>query len=187
MGRMLEGKELNKDEASGLLHVILDYAHALTLLDKYDHHQLEVANTTSPDKFVMTYEKARDAIGKLGEQSGVAADLFGKEKDDSFKSTLGALYQTFGGKSLYPSIEEKASHLLYFAIKNHSFLDGNKRIGAFLFLWFLDANGILYDKNGRKRIGDNALVALSLMIAESHPRDKETIIKVIINLINRDN
>jgi len=187
MGRILGGRELNKDEASGLLHVILDYTHALTLLDKYDHQQLEVTNTTSPDQFTMTYERACDAISKLGEQSGMATGLFGQEKDNSFKSTMGALYQTFGGKPLYPSIEEKAAHLLYFVIKNHSFLDGNKRIGAFLFLWFLDANGILYDKSGRKRIGDNALVALSLMIAESNPKDKETIAKVIINLINRDN
>jgi len=190
LGRIIEGRELKRDEAEGLLNVITDYSYALSLLDQYDHQQLKIRHTTEKEHFVINYEAARKAIDKLGEQSrrkGQPAGLFGREKDESFKSSIGAIYQTFGGKELYHSIEEKAAHLLYFVVKNHSFIDGNKRIGAFLFIWFLDANEILYTKEGRKRIGDNALVALTLMIAESKPRDKDIIIKVIVNLINRDN
>ena len=190
LGRIIEGRELKRDEAEGLLHVITDYSYALSLLDQYDHQQLKIRHTTEKEHFVINYEAARKAIDKLGDQSrrkGQPAGLFGREKDESFKSSIGAIYQTFGGKELYHSIEEKAAHLLYFVVKNHSFIDGNKRIGAFLFIWFLDTNGILYTKDGRKRIGDNALVALTLMIAESKPRDKDIIIKVIVNLINKDN
>lgn len=188
--RVMEGRELARDEATGLLQVITDYSYALSLLDQYDHQQLKIRRTTKKIPFALTYEAARRAIDKLGEQSrkkGQSVALFGREKDQSFQGSLGAIYQTFGGKDLYPSIEEKAAHLLYFVIKNHSFIDGNKRIGAFLFLWFLDAGGILYAGDGRKRIGDNALVALTLMIAESRSGDKDIIIKIIVNLINRDN
>ena len=188
--RVMEGRELARDEATGLLQVITDYSYALSLLDQYDHQQLKIRRTTKKIPFALTYEAARRAIDKLGEQSrkkGQSVALFGREKDQSFQGSLGAIYQTFGGKDLYPSIEEKAAHLLYFVIKNHSFIDGNKRIGAFLFLWFLDAGGILYADDGRKRIGDNALVALTLMIAESRSGDKDIIIKIIVNLINRDN
>jgi prophage maintenance system killer protein len=190
MRRVIAGRALAGDEASGLLHVITDYSHALTLLDQYDRQQLEIKNTTKKKRFVITYEAARRAINKLGEQSrkkGQPNGLFGKEKDKSFRSSLGAIYQTFDGKEVYLSVEEKAAHLLYFVVKNHSFVDGNKRIGAFLFIWFLDAHGILYGRDGHKRIGDNALVALTLMIAESRPQDKDIIIKVIVNLINKDN
>jgi prophage maintenance system killer protein len=188
--RVMEGRELARDEATGLLQVITDYSYALSLLDQYDHQKLIIRHTTKNIPFVLTYEAARRAIDKLGEQSGKKGQsvaLFGREKDQSFKSSLGAIYQTFGGKEVYPSIEEKAAHLLYFVIKNHSFIDGNKRIGAFLFIWFLDVAGILYAGDGRKRIGDNALVALTLMIAESRSEDKDIITKVIVNLINRDN
>ncbi len=190
MQRVMEGRELARDEATGLLQVITDYSYALSLLDQYDHQQLKIRHTTKKIPFVLTYKAARRAIDKLGEQSrkkGQPVALFGREKDQSFKGSLGAIYQTFEGKEVYASIEEKAAHLLYFVIKNHSFIDGNKRIGAFLFLWFLDTGGILYAGNGHKRIGDNALVALTLMIAESRPEDKDIIIKVIVNLINRDN
>jgi prophage maintenance system killer protein len=190
MQRVMEGRELARDEATGLLQVITDYSYALSLLDQYDHQQLKIRRTTKKIPFALTYEAARRAIDKLGEQSrkkGQSMALFGREKDQSFQGSLGAIYQTFGGKDVYPSIEEKAAHLLYFVIKNHSFIDGNKRIGAFLFLWFLDASGILYTGDGRKRIGDNTLVALTLMIAESRPEDKDIITKVIVNLINRDN
>ncbi|OPY89674.1 MAG: Fic/DOC family protein [Syntrophus sp. PtaU1.Bin208] len=190
MQQVMEGRELVRDEATGLLQVIVDYSYALSLLDQYDHQQLKIGNTTKKIPFVLTYETARRAIDKLGEQSkkeGQPIALFGREKDQSFKGSLGAIYQTFDGKEVYPSIEEKAAHLLYFVIKNHAFIDGNKRIGAFLFVWFLDANGILYTDDGRKRIGDNALVALTLMIAESCPEDKDIMTKVIVNLINRDN
>ena len=190
MQRVMEGRELARDEATGLLQVITDYSYALSLLDQYDHQQLKIRRITKKIHFALTYEAARRAIDQLGEQSrkkGRPSGLFGREKDQSFKGSLGAIYQTYDGKEVYPSIEEKAAHLLYFVVKNHSFIDGNKCIGAFLFIWFLDASGILYAGDGRKRIGDNTLVALTLMIAESRPEDKEIIIKVIVNLINRDN
>ena len=190
MGRVIQGRELAQEEATGLLNVITDYSYALSLLDQYDHQELKIRKTTRRKQFVITYEEARKAVDTLGERSrkkGQPVGLFGKEKDKSFRSSLGAIHQTFGGKELYPSIEEKGAHLLYFVVKNHSFVDGNKRIGAFLFVWFLDINGILYMKDGRKRIGDNALVALTLMIAESRPKDKDIITKVIVNLINKDN
>jgi prophage maintenance system killer protein len=188
--RVMEGRELARDEATGLLQVITDYSYALSLLDQYDHQKLKIRRTTKKSPFALTYEAARRAINKLGEQSrkkGQSVALFGREKDQSFQGSIGAIYQTFDGKEVYPSIEEKAAHLLYFVVKNHSFIDGNKRIGAFLFIWFLDTSGILYAGDGRKRIGDNALVALTLMIAESRPEDKDIITKVIVNLINRDN
>jgi len=188
--RVMAGRELARDEATGLLQVIMDYSYALSLLDQYDYQQLKIHRTTKRTPFVLTYEAARSAIDQLGKQSYKRAKpsaLFGREKDQSFKGTLGAIYQTFDGKEVYPSIEEKAAHLLYFVVKNHSFIDGNKRIGAFLFIWFLDASGILYAGDGRKRIGDNTLVAITLMIAESRPEDKDIIVKVIVNLINREN
>lgn len=190
LGRIIEGRQLGGNEATGLLKVIADYSHALTLLDEYDHHRLEIRNTRGKDKFILTYKEAHRTIDRLNQQyrkQGLVVGLFGIEKDQSFQGLLGGLYQTFDGKELYPSIEEKAAHLLYFVIKDHPFVDGNKRIGASLFIWFLDANGILYAQDGSKRIGDNALVALSLLIAESKSEEKEIIIKVIVNLINRDN
>jgi prophage maintenance system killer protein len=188
LGRILEEKQLAAPEAEGLLKVITDYSLALSLLDDYDYGRLAVTGTTEPARFVITYGEARKAIGYLAKKSGITAGgLFGREKDDSFKGSIGAIYQTFDGGELYPSIEEKAAHLLYFVVKNHSFVDGNKRIAAFLFLWFLDGNHILYRKDGTKRIGDNALVALTLMIAESRPEEKDVIIKVIVNLINKNN
>jgi len=124
----------------------------------------------------------------MAENMGPLANgLFGREKDKGLESAIGAIYQTFGGRDLYPSIEEKAAHLLYFVVKNHAFVDGNKRIGAFLFIWFLDVNGLLYRKDGSKRLADNALVALTLLIAESKTAEKDTICKVVVNLINREN
>lgn len=187
MGRIMQDRQLAGNEAEGLLKIITDYSLALSLLDQYDHQQLALCDTTLTTSFVLTYELAKKAIVKLAEQSSFASELFGQEKDQSFKSSIGAIYQTFGGHELYPSIEEKAAHLLYFVIKNHSFTDGNKRIAAFLFVWFMDANRILYRKDGTKRIADNALVALTLMIAESKSKDKDIIVKVLVNLINRGN
>jgi prophage maintenance system killer protein len=187
MGRLIEGRDLQRDQATGLLKVITDYAHALTLLDQYDHQRLTLGGTTKAPAFELTYDMAKAGIAKMAQQDGAGGGLFGREKDESFQSSMAAIYQTFGGRDVYPSLEEKAAHLLYFVVKNHSFVDGNKRIGAFLFLWFMDANGILYGIEGRKRLGDNALVALTLMIAESRATDKDTIIKVIVNLINKDN
>ncbi len=190
MRQLLQTKNLNQDETKGLLQVITDYSYALTILDQYDHQKLKIQDVTQKKEFIITFEIARQVIDKLVDQfqkKGESLGLFGIEKDNSFKSSLGAIYQTFDGKSLYLSLEEKAAHLLYFVVKNHSFVDGNKRIAAFLFIWYLDANKFLYKKDGTKRIGDNALVALTLMIAESNPKDKDVIVKVIINLINKNN
>jgi prophage maintenance system killer protein len=185
LGRIIDQRQLAGQEAEGLLKVVADYSQALKLLDDYDYSRLTIGDVTDKARFVITYEAARSAIDKLA--SSFDSTLFGREKDDSFKGSIGAIYQTFDGKEVYPSIEEKAAHLLYFVVKNHSFVDGNKRIAASLFLWFLDANGILYRNDGGKRIGDNALVALTLMIAESRPEEKDVIIKVVVNLINRKN
>lgn len=190
IGEVLARKPLDTPQAEGLLHVITDYAYALSVLDDYDHQRLSVGNTTPKPSFEITYEAARAAVDVMADQmkkEGKVLGLFGREKDESFKSSLAAIYQTFGGDDLYPSIEEKAANLLYFVVKNHSFSDGNKRIAAAMFLWFLDANGVLYADNGHKRIGDNALVALTLMIAESKPQYKDIISKVTVNLINREN
>ncbi len=183
LGNVMESQPLQADEATGLLRVLTDYAYALDVLDKYDHQQLAIAETTTNAIFQITYSTAMDAIHGLKEKFG-GSSLFGNEKDDSFRSSLTTIYQTFDGKELYPSIEEKAAHLLYFVIKNHSFSDGNKRIAAFLFIWFMEKNNLLYKPDGSKRIADNALVALTLMIAESKADEMEMMIKVVVNLIN---
>ncbi|RBL88578.1 Fic family protein [Chitinophaga flava] len=177
---------VNTDEATGLLKVLSDYAYALDILDKYDHQQLTIQGTTSDTLFQISYTVAMNAIHGLKDKFG-GSTLFGNEKDDSFRSSLAVIYQTFDGRELYPSIEEKAAHLLYFVVKNHSFSDGNKRIAAFLFVWFIDKNNLLYRIDGSKRIADNALVALTLMIAESKADEKEMMIKVVVNLINNLN
>jgi prophage maintenance system killer protein len=172
------------DEAKGLLRVITDYAYALTTLDRYDHGRLAIEKTTRPVPYILTYESAMEIVMSMKAGFG---GLFGLEKDKGFASALGTIYQTFGGEELYPSVEEKAANLLYFVIKNHAFIDGNKRIGAALFVVFLAANGALYRADGSKRLADNALVALTLLIAEVNPEERETIIKVIVSLINRSN
>lgn len=188
MGRIISSKQLAVCEADGLLRVITGYALALRVLDQYDHQQLRLHGTTDTKGFVLTVSAAHAAIARMAQTMGPLADgLFGREKDRGLESAIGAVYQTFGGRDLYPSIEEKAAHLLYFVVKNHAFVDGNKRIGAFLFIWFLDTNGLLYRKDGSKRLADNALVALTLLIAESKPAEKDTICKVVVNLINREN
>ena len=186
LGNVIESKALNSDEATGLLRVVTDYAYALDVLDRYDHQVLEIESTSSQELFQITYAAAMEAIRGLKDKFG-GSSLFGNEKDESFRGSLAAIYQTFGGKDLYPSVEEKAANLLYFVIKNHSFSDGNKRIAAFLFVWFLEKNGILYRPDGSKKIADNALVALTLMIAESKPEEKDMMIKVVVNLINLKN
>lgn len=186
LSNVLESKELSTDEATGLLKVVTDYAYALDILDKYDHQQLTIEGTTSKSLFIIDYQDAIAAIVDLKDKFG-GSWLFGNEKDQSFRSSISTIYQTFEGVDLYPSIEEKAANLLYFVVKNHSFSDGNKRIAAYLFVWFLDKNKILYRKDGSKRIADNALVALTLMIAESKSDEKEMMVKVIVNLININN
>ena len=183
LNNVLENKELNSDEATGLLKVVTDYAYALDILDKYDHQQLKIEGTTLNELFIIDYKEAKRAIYNLKDKFG-GSSLFGNEKDESFKGSISAIYQTFGGIDLYRSVEEKAANLLYFVVKNHSFSDGNKRIAAYLFVWFLDRNIILYKPDGSKRIADNALVALTLMIAESKSDEKDMMVKVIVNLIN---
>jgi prophage maintenance system killer protein/prophage antirepressor-like protein len=186
LGNVLKNKELTSDEAIGLLKVVTDYSYALDILDKYDHQALTIEGTIDHLLFVATYDEAIQAIQDLKDKFG-GSTLFGNEKDDSFKGSIGTIYQSFGGVEFYPTIEDKAANLLYFVIKNHSFSDGNKRIAAYLFVWFLDKNGILYREDGSKRIADNALVALTLMIAESKPDEKDMMVKVVVNLINLRN
>lgn len=177
---------LSNDETKALFEVVTDYTYALDTLDNYDYERLTINKTTKEEPFHATYENAMRAIDGLREKFGGSV-LFGNEKDDSFKSSIGQIYQTFGGEELYPSVEEKAAMLLYLVTKNHSFSDGNKRIAATLFLWFLNGNRILYHPDGSKRIANNTLVALTLMIAESRTEEKDVMVKVVVNLINRNN
>lgn len=187
VGRTVQSKAVESaDETQAIFDVVLDYTYALDTLDNYDYERLTVKETTPEERFHATYENAMQTIGALREKFG-GSTLFGNEKDDSFKSSIGQIYQTFGGKDLYPSVEEKAAMLLYLVTKNHSFSDGNKRIAATLFLWFLNNNGILYREDGTKRLADNTLVALTLMIAESRTEEKDTMVKVVVNLINQKN
>lgn len=174
------------DEYSGLFNVISDYVYALDTLDQYDYQSLSISKTTKEEPFRATYDNAMEVINTLKEKFG-GSKWFANEKDDSFKSSIGQIYQTFGGEELYPSVEEKAAMLLYLVVKNHSFSDGNKRIAAMLFLWFLNNNRVLYAKDGHKRIADNTLVALTLMIAESRTEEKDVMVKVVVNLINKEN
>ena len=175
-----------KDESQALYDIVTDYTYALDTLDNYDYQRLIISDTTLEEQFHATYENAMEAIQTLREKFGGSV-LFGNEKDDSFKSSIGQIYQTFAGEELYPSVEEKAAMLLYLVTKNHSFSDGNKRIAATLFLWFLNNNGILYRADGSKRLSDNTLVALTLMIAESRTEEKDVMVKVVVNLINQNN
>ena len=186
MNEVLAAKSVTKDEAIGLLRVISDFAYGLDTLDRYDYQQLEITDITADEPFRATYESAMEALQVLKAQFG-ASDLFAREKDGSFHSTMGAIYQTFGGRDLYPSVEEKAANLLYLTTKNHSFSDGNKRIAAFFFLWFMEKNGILYREDGSRLIDNNTLVALTLMIAESRTEEKDIMTKVVVNLINKRN
>ncbi len=186
LGRTLQNQSLSTEENRALFEVVTDYTYALDTLDNYDYERLTIEKTTKEEPFHATYENAMKEIQRLREKFGGSV-LFGNEKDDSFKSSIGQIYQTFGGEELYPSVEEKAAMLLYLVTKNHSFSDGNKRIAATLFLWFLNNNGILYREDGSKRIADNTLVALTLMIAESKPEEKDVMVKVVVNLINQKN
>ncbi|MDQ6991845.1 MAG: virulence protein RhuM/Fic/DOC family protein [Mariprofundus sp.] len=182
--KTLAHQAVGEDEAKGLLRVIADYAYALTTLDDYDHGTLSIVGGTKPSAFILSYDEAMQVVNAMkGEFDG----LFGLEKDQGFRSALGAIDQSFDGRDLYPSAEEKAAHLLYFIVKNHAFSDGNKRIAAAIFLCFMAGHQLLYRGDGSKRIPDNALVALTLLIAESRPVEKETIVAVIVNLINSQN
>lgn len=170
----------NELDAKQVLSVIENYSTALTLLDDYDHQCMKRPEG-SKATYVLSYEECRNLIDQM--RFNADSDLFGHEKDDSFKGSIGNIYQSFGGEDVYPSLEEKAANLLYFVTKNHSFSDGNKRIAATIFLYFLDKNGILYDENGNKRIADYTLVALTIMIAESRTEEKEMMVSIIMNCI----
>jgi len=182
-------EETNLTEAKGLLDIISQYTQSFILLNQYD------SNSITPDKlnenitYEISYPEAKTAIAELKKEligRKEATALFGNEKDNSFAGTLQSVVQTFGGAYLYPSIEEQAAHLLYFIIKNHPFSDGNKRIGAFLFIWFLEKNKHRFKKSGELKINDNALVALALLVAQSNPSEKELMIKLITQLINNN-
>ena len=186
LGRTISSQpELSNKENLDLINVVTDYTYALDTLDKYDYQKLKIEKTTFENKFIATYDNAILTIQNLKEKFG-GSWLFGNEKDDSFKSSIGQIYQTFDGIELYPSVEEKAAMLLYLVTKNHSFSDGNKRIAATLFLWFMQNNGILYNFDGSKRISNGTLVAITLMIAESRPEEKYVMVKVVVNLINTE-
>lgn len=186
LAEMVHKKELTVEESKGLLEVIAKYSYALDTLDKYDHQALTISNITKDEKQVkLEYETAMEAIRLMPQFQ--ESTLFGREKDNSFQGALNAIYQSALGDEVYPSIEEKAGNLLYFIVKDHAFYDGNKRIAASVFLWFLDIYGILNNQDGRRTIEDNALVAMVMMIALSKPEEKDIIVKIVINLINQNN
>lgn len=178
---------LQLQEAKGLLEIITLYTNSFVLLNRFDSNHLVSEKLNEKITYEIQYAEARAAVNELKKQlkkKKEATDLFGNEKDEGFKSSLQSIVQTFGGQYLYPSIEEQAAHLLYFVIKNHSFSDGNKRIGAFLFVWFLEKNKHRFKKNGEVKINDTGLTALALLVAQSKPEEKELMIKLIVNLIN---
>jgi death-on-curing family protein len=178
---------LSLDEAKGLIDIISNYTQSFVLLNQFDSQSLKVERLNENITYEIHYDEAIEAIAELKKQlihKKEAGDLFGNQKDQSFQGILGNVVQSFGGEYLYKSIEEQAAHLLYFVIKNHPFSDGNKRIGAFLFIWFLEKNKHRFKKSGELKINDNALVALALLVAQSPPNDKEIMIKLIVNLIN---
>lgn len=181
---VLDRYDVSSDEAKALLRVVTDYSYALDLLDDYDHQRIPAAPVHKGEIRAISYDESRRLIDRLREKFGAPA-IFGQEKDESLHSSLHAIFQTFDGKDVYTGLEEKAAHLLYFLVKNHSFIDGNKRIAAALFLWFMEKNELLYGAEGEKRIADATLVALTLMIAESAPREKDPIIRIVMNLISK--
>ena len=175
-------KLLSGNEASALLQTVSEYAYALKLLDDYDHQRTDIRNVSRRKAKPIMYEEVIKLIEQMRIKFG-DSPVFGREKDKSLHGSLNAVMQSFGDKELYPSIEEKSAHLLYFLVKNHSFIDGNKRIAAAVFLRFAEKNNMIYDKDGNKRIADNALVAMTLMVAESKPKEKDVITAMLANLI----
>jgi prophage maintenance system killer protein len=178
--------EIMQGQEQEILNLLADYSSTLTLLEKYDKGKLSIVKKTR-GKYILEYDDAKKIIASLKKEliaRKEASELFGNENRGMLKGILGNIYQTFGGKDLYPSLEEKAAHVLYFIIKDHPFTDGNKRIASFLFVWFLDRNKFLYRRNGQKKINDNALTALSLLIAVSDPEEKERLVKIVTNLIS---
>jgi len=181
-----KSENLQLQEAKGLLEIISHYTQSFVLLNQYDSHSVKTGKLSENITYDIKYEEAKAAIAELKKQliaKKEATDLFGKEKDSGFQSSLQSIVQTFGGQYLYPSIEEQAAHLLYFVIKNHSFNDGNKRIGAFLFIWFLEKNKHRFKANGEIKINDNGLTAIALLVAQSKPEEKELMIQLIVSLV----
>lgn len=179
-------KQLDQTEVDSLLSVIRDYANSWTFLQRYDDGSLEITKSKTKEKSILEYNSVRKSIDELAKKlvsKGEAGDLFGNERDKTFQGILRGIYQSLGGKEIYDSLEVKAAHLLYFIIKDHPFSDGNKRIGSFLFILFLELNKILYNKKGERKITDNTLVALALLVAESDPKEKDTMVALITNLI----
>ncbi|MBU0570899.1 MAG: virulence RhuM family protein [Candidatus Omnitrophica bacterium] len=183
---VIEKKELSRDEATSLLKLLSDYNYALDILDDYDNKTLKIRHITRKETFRINYDESMKVIEQM-KKKFKASGLFGAEKDKSFRSSVDTIYQSFDGKDLYPSVEEKAANLLYLVVKNHSFVDGNKRIAAAIFIWFLERNGVLYRKDGKKRIEDNALVAITLMIAESRSAEHKDMVSLVVSLINKNN
>ena len=182
----LEHKIIQNDEAKGLFDIINNYAKSWSLLQSYDEDNIETTQSTSIQKFTLQYSEIKNAINQLKTElmkKGEATELFGNEKNNELEGIIGNIYQTFGGDDLIPSVEEKAGNLLYYVIKDHPFSDGNKRIGSFLFILFLSKNNILYKQNGELRINDNALVSLALLTASSDPKQKELMVKLVVNLL----
>jgi death-on-curing family protein len=183
---VIKSKKLLKSETEGLLEVITNYANSWVLLQKYDEGKLAVQKKTSRIEKELTYENAKESITTLKAdliRKKQATEIFGQERGHSFEAIIGNLNQSFGGKKLYPSLEEKAAHLLYFVIKDHPFVDGNKRSASLLFIQFLARNNFLLRKNGERRINDNTLVALALLIAQSAPKEKDVMIALVTNLL----
>lgn len=175
-------RNLSGDEAQALLAIVGDYNRALELLDDYDHQRVVKPAPCVAASYVLDYRESMRVVERLRERFG-GSDLFGREKDQGLQSALGAIVQTFGGAELYPGLEEKAAHLLYFLVKNHAFVDGNKRIAAALFLWYLDRNGALLREDGTPRLSNGTLVALTLMIAESRPDEKDMLVRIVMHLL----
>lgn len=186
VANVAERRDLTGDEAKALLRVVADYSYALEVLDDYDHQRVRLGAVSRRKVSALSIDEARRAVETMRGRFGGSA-LLGREKDQGLEGSLAAVMQTFGGADVYPSLEEKAANLLYFLVKNHHFVDGNKRIGAALFLWFLEKNRALYRNDGTKRIADNALVAMTLLIAESRAGEKDVLVRVVVNLINKKN
>lgn len=183
IGQVLDRRDVSSDQAKALLRVVTDYERALDILDDYDHQRVRTPKLPPTQAIGIEYDEALNLIDQMRERFGGSA-LFGREKDGSLRGSLGAVMQTFDGKDVYPSLEEKAASLLYFLVKNHSFVDGNKRIAAALFLWFMEKNRLLYGPDGVKLIADATLVAVTLMIAESNPDQKDILTRLVANLIH---
>ncbi len=186
LGRIVKEQKLSENENLAFLNLISDYAFALDLLDKYDHQKIEDIKGVGKSVYKIKLTEILEALEKFKLETN-ASDLFAKPKDKSFESSLETIYQTFNGKELYPSLEDKAAHLLYFVVKNHSFVDGNKRIGAFLFIYYLNKNNFLITEEGIRKISNETLVALTIMIAESNPKEKALVVKLIKHLLKMGN